>query len=112
MNEETLIDEALFKNLKKIFSTIGFKSSKGGQLAVNEWVINDDETEIDDQVNFDEYIFTVEAVFERKDFKKARRSDFFNDLKEKFVLVKRNVDKIENKRIKLIMVLRQAVMTC
>ena len=64
------------------------------------------------EMNFDEYIFTVEAVFERRDFKKARRSDFFNDLKEKFVLVKRNVDKIENKRIKLIMVLRQAVMTC
>lgn len=109
---ETLIDETLFKDLKKIFSSIGIKYNKGAELAVNEWVITDEDTEIIDEVNFDEYRFTVEAVFERRDFKKARRSDFFNELKERFVLESRDVNKVENKRIKLIMVLRQAVMTC
>ncbi len=107
-----MIDETLMKALEEIFNSIKIKYNKGGQLSVNEWDITEEDTSIIDVVNFDEYVFTVNAIFERNDFKRARKGDFFNDLKQRFVLEERNVYKTEKKRVRLEMKLRQAIMTC
>ena len=110
-----MIPTYLQEYLIEIFSTIDFSLSEGGQLAINEWEIGKEEGDVSitDEVNYDEYNFVINAMFERDVYLQlVNDSTFFNLIKDKFVINSRNTSEEENKRIKLIMVLRQAVMTC
>ncbi len=104
-----MLKKVLQDNLKKCFLKIGFKENKGSDLAVNEWNFLDTRTEI--MQNFNEVTINIEALFKRNDYEKIlNKNDFLDNLKQYFVIESLDTEKVNNKRIKLILSLRQA--TC
>lgn len=108
-----MIPKLLLTNLNKCMLKIGARQNEGGQLSINEWDFNnEDDEEIDVTPGFTHYKAKIVVIIERNDIRKVvEKSEFFNNLKQYFVVTDVRLNETDNKRYRLNMTLAQAVCT-